>query len=216
MGKRAIIYARVSSITDRQNTDRQIVDLTKYAELNNIEIVEVFSEKISGAKKNSERKVLNDCIEFAKSEKIDVILVSELSRLNRSIWETLETVKRCVDSSIDVFFQKENLHIFDENGSVSPIMAVYISCLGLCAEKERENIAFRLNSGRKVAIEKGVKMGRRVGSIKTKDEKKKQYENVLKYLKKGLSVSNVVKCCRADGIKVSERTVWNLKKDFFS
>jgi len=57
-------------------------------------------------------------------------------------------------------------------------------------------------------------MGRKNGSTKTKEEKEKEYQSVLKYLKKGLSVANVLKCCRADGIKVSERTIWSLKKEF--
>ena len=49
---KAIIYARVSSTTDRQNTARQIADLTKYAEYKGMEVVKTFEEKISGAKKN--------------------------------------------------------------------------------------------------------------------------------------------------------------------
>lgn len=214
MKTRAIIYARVSSLNDRQSADRQVIDLKGYAEANNIEVTQVFTEKVSGAKKNSERQVLEEAITFALKENINVILVSELSRLSRSVWETLESVKRCIDNKVDVYFQKENLHIFDECGAVNPIMAVYISCLGLCAEKERENIKFRLSSGRKVAIDKGVKMGRKLGSIKTKEQKKEQYATVLKYLKKGLSVTNVLKCCHADGIKISERTIWNLKREF--
>lgn len=214
MKTRAIIYARVSSLNDRQSTDRQVIDLKGYAEANSIEVIQVFTEKVSGVKKNSERKVLEKTIAFAQNEKIDVIMVSELSRLSRSVWETLEAVKRCVDSHVDMYFQKENMHIFDEHGNVNPVMAVYISCLGLCAEKERENISFRLNSGRRMAIDKGVKMGRKTGSIKTREQKKQQYATVLKLLKKGLSVNNILKCCHADGIKISERTIWNLKREF--
>lgn len=216
MKKRAIIYARVSSASERQETERQIIDLSNCAEANNIEIVHVFSEKISGVKKNYERKVFSEAMDFAKAENIDVILVSEFSRLGRSTWETLEAVKRCIDNHIDVFFQKENLHIFDEGGNVNSIMAVYISCLGVCAEKERENIVFRLSSGRRLAISKGMKMGRKVGSTKSKEQKKAQYAIALKYLKKGMSVANVLRCCHADGIKISERTIWNLKKEFMS
>ena len=48
---KAIIYARVSSTTDRQNTDRQIVDLKAYAQYAKLEVVKIFEEHISGAKK---------------------------------------------------------------------------------------------------------------------------------------------------------------------
>ena len=58
MKTKAVIYARVSSSNDRQDTTRQIEDLRKYAVSQNIEIVNVFQEHISGAKKNEERQVL--------------------------------------------------------------------------------------------------------------------------------------------------------------
>ncbi len=206
---KAIIYSRVSSIGERQNTERQIEDLTKYAVDNNIDVVKVFSEKISGAKKNSERGILLDCFEYAKINYIDVILVSELSRFGRAIWEVLESVKYCADNGIDVFFQKENLHIIKENGEVDSIMAIYISCLGFCAEIERKNIQFRLNSGRQLAIEKGVKMGRKLGSSKSKEKKQEEYKNVLKELKRGTSIRKVAKLH-----DVSVSTVQRLKAEF--
>lgn len=209
-----IIYSRVSSVGDRQSTERQISDLKEYANNNHIDIVEVYSERISGAKRNHEREVLNTCFSFAEANKVDVILCSELSRLSRSIWETLEAVKYCVDRKIDIFFQKENLHIFGENGEVNPIMAVYISCLGLCAEKERENIKFRLNSGRKLAIEKGVKMGRKIGSTKSHEQKENEYKNIIKLLRKGYSVASTYAIAKERGIKCSISTIKRLKKEF--
>ena len=45
-----IIYARVSSIGDRQSTERQVKDLSEYAKYKGIEIRKVFEEYISGAK----------------------------------------------------------------------------------------------------------------------------------------------------------------------
>ena len=51
----AVIYARVSSIGDRQNTDRQISDLLDYVKYQNLDICKIYEEHISGAKKNSER-----------------------------------------------------------------------------------------------------------------------------------------------------------------
>lgn len=206
--KKAIIYARVSSTTDRQNTERQIKSLNEYASLNGYEVKEVFYEHISGAKRNEERQALNECIDYAIINKAE-ILISELSRMGRAIWEVLETVKRCVDNGVNVFFQKEGLRLMDENGKVNSIMAIYISCLSFCAEKERENIYFRLNQGRELAKAKGVKMGRKVGSNKSKDKKATEYANVMKLLKKGQSVRNTAKLC-----VVSVSTVARVKKEF--
>lgn len=212
---KAVIFSRVSSVTERQNTERQVYDLMEYAKVNNIEVVQVFEEKISGAKKNAERAVLQNCIDFVKSEKIDIILVSEFSRLSRSVWELLELIKMFKDMRINVFFQKENLKIF-EDGKENPLLPIYVSALGMVAQVERENIQFRLNSGRKLAIDKGVKFGRKVGSIKSTETKQEEYKEVIKLLKKGLSVANVVAICKDKGVKVSVSTAKRLKKEFVS
>ena len=206
--KAAIIYARVSSTTDRQSTERQIESLTEYAKNNDYEVKKVFSEHISGATKNAERQALNECIDYAILNKTE-ILISELSRMGRAIWELLETIKRCIDNRVNVFFQKEGMRLFDENGKVNGIMAIHISCLSFCAEMERENTFFRLNQGRKLAIEKGVKMGRPGGSIKTLDQLAIEYAPVIKYLKRGQSVRNTAKIC-----DVSTSTVQRVKKAF--
>ena len=87
--KTAIIYARVSSTTDRQNTDRQTTDLIALAKANELKVEKVFTEHISGAKRNKEREVLISSLEYAKANHIDVILFSELSRLGRNVLEVL-------------------------------------------------------------------------------------------------------------------------------
>lgn len=211
---KAVIYTRTSSLTDRQTNDRQVADLTTYAEANGIEVAKVFNEKISGARKNEERAVLMACLQFAEANSVDIILCSELSRFGRAIWEVLEAVKHCVDRRINVYFQKEGLHILNESGEVDAVMAIYISCLGFCAEKERENIKFRLNSGRRLAIERGVKMGRKVGSCKTHEQKAEQYRDVIRCLRKGLSVASTYAVCNGKGVKCSISTIKRIKHEF--
>ena len=60
--KTAVIYARVSSEGDRQNTARQVADLNRYASASGLNVVNTFEEKISGATKNEKRDVLNACL----------------------------------------------------------------------------------------------------------------------------------------------------------
>lgn len=206
--KAAIIYARVSSTTDRQSTERQIRCLTEYAKNNGYEVKNVFSEHISGATKNAERQALNECIDYAILNKTE-ILISELSRMGRAIWEVLETIKRCIDNRVNVYFQKEGLRLYDENGKVNGIMAIYISCLGFCAEKERENIYYRLSQGRELAKSKGVKMGRKVGSVESREKKAEKHADVIRCLKKGLSIRDTAKLCNV-GISTAQR----IKKEF--
>ena len=209
MNANAVIYARVSSVGERQSTERQVIDLKEYANRNKLIISKVFEEHVSGAKQNIERPILMDCLEYTKTNKIDMLLVSELSRLGRNTFEVLSTVKDLIDNRINVYFQKEQMTLLDTNGKPSLFTPILIATLGTCAEMERENIQYRLNSGRRIYIEKGGKLGRKKGSIKTKEQKEKQYKDVLLYLKKGYSIKATAKLSG-----VSESTVQRLKKEF--
>ena len=208
----AVIYARTSSSgyqVNRQDTSRQVEDLQAYAKLSQLEVVKVYEEHISGAKKNTEREVLNECLTFAETNNVGLILSSEGSRLGRSTWEVLETIKRCIDRHINVYLQKENIHVLREDGTVDPFMAVYISCLSMANEFERENIKYRLNSGRAQYIRNGGKLGRKPGSVKTREQKEKEYKEVLVYLNKGYSIRVTSKLTN-----VSVATIQRLKNEF--
>lgn len=78
--KTAVIYARVSSMGERQNTERQVHDLREYANRNGFQILKTFEEHISGTKRNEERAILSECLEYCETNNIDTLLISELSR----------------------------------------------------------------------------------------------------------------------------------------
>lgn len=206
---RAVIYARVSSTGERQSTSRQVADLTNYASLNGIEVVVVYEEHISGAKRNEERAVLTECIDYAIANRVDVVLFSELSRCGRAVWEVLDTIRTLKDNGINAYFQKEGLSLFSADGKENPYLAVMVSVLGVCAQMERENITYRLNSGRAKYIADGGKLGRKVGSVKSKERKQEEYSKVIRSLKAGKSIRDTAAIC-----SVSISTVQRVKKEF--
>ena len=210
--KRAIIYARVSSsgsLESRQSTERQVIDLTDYANRNAMTISKTFEEHISGAKRNEERAVLTECIEYAISNRVDVVLFSELSRCGRAVWEVLDTIRTLKDNGINAYFQKEGLSLFSADGKENPYLAVMVSVLGVCVQIERENITYRLNSGRAKYIADGGKLGRKIGSVKTKERKQEEYGKVIRSLRAGKSIRDSALIC---GVSVS--TVQRVKKEF--
>ena len=209
MNTKAVIYARVSSVGDRQNTDRQVSDLMDYVKYQKMEISKIFEEHISGAKKNTERPVLQQAIEYCKSEDVSILLVSELSRLGRNAFEVLATVKDLIDNGINLYMQKEQLTLLDGEGNPTMFAPIMIATLSTCAQLERENIKFRLNSGRKLYIEHGGKLGRKVGSVKSMEQKREQHRDIISFLKRGYSIRNVAKLT-SKGIS----TVQRIKADF--
>ena len=206
---KAVIYARVSSVGDRQDTTRQIRDLEKYATDNSIDIVKTFEEHISGAKKTKDRPVLTECLDYCINNNVDILLISELSRLGRNVDDVLANVQLCKEHHLNVIFQKEQLSIFNSDGKEHPFLTIFIAVLGTCAEMERENIKYRLNSGKEKYIAEGGKVGRKAGWTKSDEKLQEQYASVIKQLKKGYPIRLVAK---SEGVGVS--TVQRMKKKF--
>lgn len=210
--RQAVIYARVSSVGDRQSTDRQVLDLQEYAKSAKLDLVNTFEEHISGAKKNQERPVLTQAIDYCKENGIDMLLCSELSRVGRSSFEVLATVKDLIDHKINLYLQKEKFTLLDDEGKPSMLAPIIISVLSTCAQLERDNIQFRLNSGLKRYIERGGVIGRPKGSGKTHEEKREQYKEMLAYLKKGYSQRIVARLSNVS-LSTVERCVREFKEE---
>ena len=206
---KAVIYARVSSIGDRQSTTRQVVDLMKYAQYKEYEVVRIFEEHGSGGKKNLNRPILLEAVSFCINMNIDTILVSELSRIGRNAFEVLDTINILKENNINIFLQKENFTLLDENGKPSIFAPILLATLATCAELERENIAHRLNSGYNQYRANGGKVGRKPGSIKPVEKLKEEYKDVIKELEKGESIRRTAKLH-----DVSISTVQRIKKLF--
>jgi DNA invertase Pin-like site-specific DNA recombinase len=105
--------------------------------------------------------------------------------------------------------QKEQFSLLDNDGKPSLFAPVMLATLSTCAQLERDNITFRLQSGRKQYIAKGGKLGRKPGSVKTLDQKKEEYKDVIALLKKGYAIRDVAKL---SGKGIS--TVQRVKKVF--
>ena len=189
----AVIYARVSSTGDRQSTARQVADLTAYANANSLTILRVFEEKVSGAKKLEERPVLSECLDYCEAKKPSFLLLSELSRLGRSTLQVLRSLERLHAAGVSVYIQNIGLSTLRADGSVNPIAGILVTVLAEISAIEREQIVYRLNSGRKNYVARGGRLGRKKGSLKLDDAYRNEYADVIRLLRRGLSIRNVAK-----------------------
>ena len=207
--KSAVIYSRVSSVSDRQNTERQIQDLRSYAIKNDFDIINEFSENISGAKKNEERTVLMDCVEFCVKNRIDTLLCSELSRIGRDTLQVLKTLDILHNNKINVFIQNLGINTLTDQKEINPMASIIVTVMAEMAKIERTNIVYRLNSGRQNYVAAGGVLGRSKGSTKSVEMKKEEYREVISLLKRNYSVRNTAKLA-----KTSVSTVQRVKKEF--
>ena len=209
--KKAVIYARVSSTNDRQDTGRQIKDLENYARSQNIEIVKTYEEHISGAKKIEERQVLTECLEYCTRNSVDFLLLSELSRLGRSTLQVLRSLEMLHEAKVSVYIQNLGLYTLQADGKVNPIASIMVTVLAEMANIERSNIQYRLNSGRANYVANGGKLGRKRGSTKSEEKLREEYKETILLLKKGYSIRNIAKL---QGIGIS--TVQRIKNQFIN
>ena len=108
-----------------------------------------------------------------------------------------------------IFFQKEQLSIFNSDGKELPFLTIFIAALGTCAEMERDNIKYRLNSGKEKYIAEGGKVGRKKGYQKPDEKLQEEYAGVIKQLRKGYPIRMIA---QSEGVGVS--TVQRIKKRF--
>ena len=202
---RAVIYARVSSEGERQNTDRQVADLTRYADAASTAVVRVFTEKASGA--DDERPVLAECLDWCVAGNADTLLVSEVSRLGRTVKVIVDAVDRLTKAGVNIHIHNIAVDTLLPDGKENPIGTVAVTLLAVGAKMERDNIMDRLNSGRQLAIERGVKMGRKVGYRLSNREIVAKYPKVARKLKEGFSVRETAAVCG-----VSPSTVQKVNK----
>ena len=206
---KAVIYARVSSQNDRQDTARQVADLKRFALSQEMDIVKIFEEHISGAKKLEEREILTQCLEYCKENSVNYLLISELSRLGRSTLQVLRSLEILHEAKVCVYIQNIGLYSLQPNGEVNPVASIMITILAEMSNIERSNIQYRLNSGRQQYINRGGKLGRKKGSVKTADQKREEYKEVISLLKRGYSIRNVAKLTG-----YSIQTVQTIKNQF--
>jgi DNA invertase Pin-like site-specific DNA recombinase len=189
--KKVVIFARVS--TNGQDYDRQINELTALAQKNEWKVSAIFSEKISGAKKNAERKELSKMIDYVNANHIDMVIVTELSRLGRDTLQVLEVIENFNKLGISLYIQNYHIETLTEEGKINSMSQFLITILAEVARMERKTIRERVESGYNNFRANGGKVGRKTGYRKSDEEMKEQYAEEIRLLRKGISLRNISK-----------------------
>ena len=191
--EKVVILARVS--TDKQDYERQVNELTDYCRKMDWEVEKVFTNKVSGAKKNKEREEIQKLISYVNSHQIRRVVCLEISRMGRNTLEALKVIQILNEHKVSLYVKNYNLETLDSEGRVNPVASLICTILLEVAAMERLTIKERMASGRDQYIEKcrreGIKMGRPSTYRKSIDEYKKQYQREFSLIRKGLSLANI-------------------------
>jgi DNA invertase Pin-like site-specific DNA recombinase len=148
--KRAVLYLRVSTFD--QHPETQLYDLRGMAAQRGWEIVEEYSDTISGSK--PKRPGLDRLMADARRGKFDVVMVWAFDRIARSVRHFLEVLDELTHLNIEFVSFRENV---DTGGPLGRAMIIII---GAIAELERNLIIERVRAGMRRAKLEGQRLGR--------------------------------------------------------
>ena len=189
--KRACLFIRVS--TDKQDYQRQILELNVFCRQKNLEVAETIATKITGTKTFQDREDLQLLFKSAASKKFDKVVVSEISRIGRNAKDIRNTIDYLHSKKIAIVFRNlGGLESLDDHGNESFVTNIIIAIYSELAQEEKRILSERIKSGLVNARHKGKQIGRPEG--KQEDEVLlKKYSRLAADLRKGLSLSQCEK-----------------------
>ena len=191
-------YNRVSTLNqsgDRFGTDTESYDLT-------------LLDKVSGSVSFRDREKGKEVIRLVEEGLLKELVVEEFSRLGRNTGDVISTLEYLDSMGVNVRVRNIGLESRPD-GKKNPIWKMISSVMSSLYEMEKENILERTRSGRMVAIQRGVKMGRPRGTqenVKRFLNKPKNQE-IQKLLKRGLLYSEIQKV-----VECSPKTISKVKR----
>ncbi len=151
---KTIGYIRIS--TDKQDAQKQEHLLLKHAQQHEMQIDDFISVEMSSRKSTRERRIDELINELTSGDKL---LVAELSRLGRNMFEVIEIINRLGQKNVEVIFVRQ-----PELSTVGPHRKLLLAIYSYFAEAEREFVSLRTKQGLEAARAKGKQLGRPKGS----------------------------------------------------
>lgn len=183
-------YLRVSS--DKQDVESQKIGVEKKAEELQVSIDEwIKDEGVSGTKEYNKRQ-LGALMQKAKAG--DIIIVSEISRLARSVFMLFRIVEYCTENDIVIYSVKDSINTI-KKGDLTGIMMVF--CFGIAAQIEREMIVKRTIEGLERRKRAGVILGRPPGSTSAR-KLDGQDDLISAYFEAGLSKGQIARMLKVN------------------
>ena len=128
---------------------------------NDVELVKVYGEKISGFKSETERPEMNKLLKSVDAGELTDIWVNEITRLSRASINLQTICLYCAERNVNIFFKSQNLNTLDDDGNFNPIAKLIISILAQFAEMDAKNFKQKGIQGK----ESKAKLGNYTGGV---------------------------------------------------
>ena len=173
-----MIYGYIRVSTDKQTTENQRFELLKYADEKKLHIDRWIEETISATRQLSQRKLGSLLTHLQEG---DILLVTELSRLGRSLLEVMSILHTLMEKEVKVFTTKERYEL--GNNINSKVLAFAFS---LSAEIERSMIASRTKEALARKKSEGARLGRPIGKLSSTTKLSGKDDLIREYLQRNI------------------------------
>jgi putative DNA-invertase from lambdoid prophage Rac len=190
----SMIYGYIRVSTDKQTTENQRFELLKYADEKNLRIDEWIEETISATKALSHRKL---GALLTKMEEGDILLVTELSRLGRSLMEVMSILHTLMEKDVKVYTTKERYEL--GNNINSKVLAFAFS---LSAEIERTMISQRTKEALARKKSEGMRLGRPKGRLSAVTKLSGKDDLIREYLAKHIPQTVIARLLNVNRLTV--------------
>lgn len=192
--EKVVLLCRVS--TQAQDYQYQVDTLTEICEKRGWTIEKIFANKVSGAKAIEERDEIVELLEYVKTNHIDRVLATEISRVSRDLLTGVQIIRTLAENGVNLYLANYNLETLDKNGKISPITSLILTITLEISSIERQQIRTRMQLGYQAYLERRkedetLKLGRPSTYRKSEDEYREQYSKELSLMRKGISLRNV-------------------------
>ena len=181
--------------TNAQDYEYQHSTLTELCERKGWEIVKVFANKVSGAKKNEERREIVELLDFVQNNQVDRVVATEISRIGRDTLEALKTIEILNENKVNLYLANYNIETLLPTGEVNPIARLILTICLEISSYERNLIRYRMKAGYEDYLKRRkenpeLRLGRQ-GYQKSEDAYREEYSKELSLMRKGISMRNV-------------------------
>ena len=176
-------YIRVS--TEKQHPENQKDEICRYAASNGWAVDKWVVEVVSGKKHVKGRK-LGGLIRRMKRG--DTLIVTEISRLSRSLTDIMALMGRCMSRGINIYPIKEK-YCFDDSINSKVLCFAF----GLVAEIERNLISMRTKEALALRKAEGKSLGRQQGYCPKMDFLKSNEATIRQMLNEGVADKDICK-----------------------
>ena len=185
-----VIYT--SDQEKKEEQESQLNELKAIAFKKGYKLARIFEEKHIALKKNGNMPVMDEMVEYFMKKRIQKVYIWEISVLGASLNTVIGNMEKLMEAEVPMYIHSLRLNTIDKYGLVNPMTHFMLKILQSARDMEKISLRRRMKEGYD-RFRQNNKVGRKPGYKKSQDQILVENHEVVKMLKQGISIRNIMK-----------------------